>query len=107
MSEAHADVTKHVRSYIAVFATLGVFTIITVAVSRIDLGGGANIGVALAIATFKASLVAAIFMHLKWEKSISIWWMLGLCAIFVVVLMLVPMLGMLDAPPGVTVGTWG
>lgn len=107
MSEAHADVSKHVKSYIAVFVALAVFTIITVAASRIDLGAGVNVGVALAIAAFKASLVAAIFMHLKWEKSISIWWLLGLCAIFFIVLMVLPVLIALDVPPGVKMGTWG
>ena len=106
MNDAHAEVNKHVKIYIAVFAALACFTIITVAASRVDLGAGVNVGVALLIAAFKASLVAAIFMHLKWEKSISIWWMLGICGLFLVVLMLVPVLTSIDTPPGVTKGIW-
>lgn len=85
MSDAHADVSKHIKSYVAVFVTLAVFTIITVAVSTVNFGGSLNIVVALAIAAFKASLVAAIFMHLKWEKSPSIWWVLALCAVLLLV----------------------
>ena len=107
MGDSHADISKHVKSYILVFITLAVFTVITVLVSRIDLGSGVNVALALLIATFKASLVAAIFMHLKWEKSIYVWWPLILCAVFFIFLMLLPVLAVSDLPPGVKIGTWG
>jgi len=48
-----------------VWAGLMVLTIITVAVTRVDLGG-ANLWIALAIATVKAGLVALFFMHLRY-----------------------------------------
>jgi caa(3)-type oxidase subunit IV len=80
------EVRRHVRGYLMVGATLLAFTIITVALSYVDFGwvfsrmfhfnmseaGGrkANITVALLVATFKAGLVAAIFMHLSAEKRL-------------------------------------
>jgi cytochrome c oxidase subunit 4 len=69
----HADdgeVHAHVSStpfYIGVFAALIILTIITVKVSYYDFGQ-ANIIIALLVATVKASLVAAFFMHLRHDK---------------------------------------
>jgi cytochrome c oxidase subunit 4 len=70
-AEEHAahDVAKHIRAYMMVGLTLLVFTGITVALSYIDFGTQkANVAVAMLVATFKAGLVAAIFMHLSNEK---------------------------------------
>lgn len=71
-SDEH-DVSKHVRGYLFVGGLLLLFTGITVALSYIDFGSQkANMSVGMAVATFKAGLVAAIFMHLKSEKA-TIW----------------------------------
>ncbi len=52
-------------------ATLLVFTAVTVALSYVDFGAPkANVAVAMLVATFKAGLVAAIFMHLAAEKRL-------------------------------------
>lgn len=107
MGDAHADAGKHVKSYILVFVTLAICTVLTVAASTVDFGGSWNVIIALFIAAFKALLVASIFMHLKWEKSISIWWALAVCAMFFVILMSVPVLVANDLPPAVQIGTWG
>src|SRR5882762_6315620 len=65
------DVSKHIRGYLLVGLTLIVFTGITVALSYVNFGTQkANIAVALLVATFKAGLVAAIFMHLAAEKRL-------------------------------------
>ena len=65
------NVQKHVRGYLMVGATLLAFTIITVALSYVNFGTmKANVAVALLVATFKAGLVAAIFMHLSAEKRL-------------------------------------
>jgi caa(3)-type oxidase subunit IV len=65
------NVQKHVRGYLMVGATLLVFTAITVALSYVNFGAPkANIAVAMLVATFKAGLVAAIFMHLAAEKRL-------------------------------------
>ena len=106
MSDAHADVSKHVKAYIGVFAALAVLTVVTVAISRVHFSGSGNIVVALVIAAFKASLVAAIFMHLKWEKSRSIWWVLAICAVFFAVLIFLPVLSVGELPPQAHHGMW-
>jgi cytochrome c oxidase subunit IV len=63
------DVSKHIRLYLLIGVTLLVFTGITVALSYINFGTQkANVAVAMLVATFKAGLVAAIFMHLSSEK---------------------------------------
>jgi caa(3)-type oxidase subunit IV len=73
-SEAHDehaahDVSKHIRAYLMVGATLLLFTGITVLLSYMNFGTQkANVAVAMVVATFKAGLVAAIFMHLSNEK---------------------------------------
>ena len=63
----HVD--KHVKGYLLVGGTLLFCTALTVWLSYWDFGSRrANIVVAMALATFKAGLVAAIFMHLKSER---------------------------------------
>jgi caa(3)-type oxidase subunit IV len=77
------DVSKHVRGYLLVGAVLLVFTGLTVALSYVHLGSQkANVAVALVVATFKAGLVAYIFMHLSAEKKL-IYRILIFTAIFV------------------------
>src|SRR5712691_10739447 len=65
------DVSKHVRGYLMVGATLLVFTGLTVFLSYVNFGSQkTNVAVALLVATFKAGLVAYIFMHLSAEKKL-------------------------------------
>jgi caa(3)-type oxidase subunit IV len=45
-----------------------ILTVITVAISRVDLGKSMNWLLGLAVACAKASLVVMIFMHLNHEK---------------------------------------
>ncbi|AUX26197.1 cytochrome c oxidase subunit IV [Sorangium cellulosum] len=64
-----ADHVPHVlplKVYIATWLALLVLTVVTVAVSYVDLGA-ANLAVAMLIASMKAGVVALIFMHLKWD----------------------------------------
>jgi cytochrome c oxidase subunit IV len=65
-----ADIDRHVRVYITVFVALMALTIITVAISYLDLSTPVAIGVALFVATIKGSLVACYFMHLISEKKL-------------------------------------
>ena len=53
-----------------VLITLLILTALTVAASRIHFGS-ANMLIAMAIASIKASLVIAFFMHLKWDTGIN------------------------------------
>jgi cytochrome c oxidase subunit 4 len=87
--DAH-DIQAHVRTYYKVFGALMVLTAITVAVSYLHMPVIPAVIVALAIASFKAALVAAVFMHLKGEKQI-IYWSLYLTAVFFVLLFALPM----------------
>ena len=87
--DAH-DIQAHVRTYYKVFGALMVLTFITVAVSYLHMSVIPAVIVALAIASFKAALVAAVFMHLKGEKQI-IYWSLYLTAVFFVLLFALPM----------------
>ena len=52
-----------------VFVSLIALTVLTVAVTYVDLGS-ANLWVALIIAGVKALLVAGIFMHLAFDKGV-------------------------------------
>lgn len=69
MSNADTPHIIPLRVYIGIGAALLVLTVTTVAVSMIDLGF-LNIVVALAIATFKALLVAFFFMHLYYDNKL-------------------------------------
>ena len=53
-----------------VFAALLVFTVLTVAVTWVDLGSF-NLLIALAVAVVKATLVALYFMHLRYDKPFN------------------------------------
>jgi cytochrome c oxidase subunit IV len=67
----HDEGISHVtpmRLLIGIWACLMVLTIITVAVTSIDLGSRVNLIVAMGIATLKAGLVATYFMHLRWDR---------------------------------------
>ena len=90
MSDSHSiDIDKHVRTYILVFVSLMVLTLVTVAVWRIHLPIHQAIAVALLIATIKGSLVACYFMHLISEKKLILWVLL-LTVVFFFALLLLP-----------------
>jgi cytochrome c oxidase subunit 4 len=65
-----AEIDKHVRVYITVFVALMALTLITVAVSYLDLSTPMAIALALFIAIIKGTLVACYFMHLISEKKL-------------------------------------
>jgi caa(3)-type oxidase subunit IV len=64
-------VGRHVKGYLMVGGALLFCTALTVALSYVNFGTQkANIAVAMLVATLKAGLVAAIFMHLSAEKKL-------------------------------------
>ena len=77
------------RKYMMVFASLAVLTIVTVAVSYLDLSIGMAVTLAMIVASVKGTLVAAYFMHLLDERK-TIYAILVLTMVFLVVLMVVP-----------------
>jgi len=58
---------SHVPRYAIVWIALLLFTMLTWGLSRLHLGGGWGIVIALAIACTKGALVALFFMHL-WDQ---------------------------------------
>ncbi len=92
MADSAEAVRKSIRTYLFIGAILFIGTVLTVLVATVpalDVGHhgfdtmDAILG--LAIATTKATLVAAIFMHLNHEKK-SIYWIFGGSFVFVVAL---------------------
>jgi caa(3)-type oxidase subunit IV len=97
--DAH-EIEHHIRMYWKVGFILFAFTAITVFLSYVDLdkffrGHGWNMKIGLVVATFKVSLVMAIFMHLKEERS-TIWRVLYFTFFFVAGLFLLTLLAWWD-----------
>ena len=85
------DMKSHIKVYWNVFFALLAFTVLPVAVSYYDFGSVFwTFFVGISIAVFKAYLVAGFFMHLNDERK-SIYYLLGLSAIFLFVLLFIPM----------------
>jgi cytochrome c oxidase subunit IV len=105
--DAHAaqdDIRSHVKTYFMIFGALMVLTIVTVAVSYLELATPMAVTVALIVAMIKGSLVAMYFMHLLHERKV-IYWVLILTVIFFVFLMFVPLFTNTNKIPGTTPGT--
>lgn len=81
-----AELQKHVKKYLWIGAILILFTGFTIWLSFIELPTHSlNIIVGMIVATFKASLVALIFMHLNHERPL-IYKFLAFTTVFCVVL---------------------
>ena len=82
----------HEINYYAIFGTLVILTIVTVAVAFINIQNEAiKVALALAIASIKATCVALFFMHLKFEgKLIYMIAIVPLCLCVVLVVALIP-----------------
>jgi cytochrome c oxidase subunit 4 len=81
-------VSDHIVSpkiYFAIFGTLMVGTFLTVVAAYKDLGQW-NIVIALAIATFKATLVVLFFMHARYSPKRT--QLVVVCAVFWLAIML-------------------
>jgi len=97
-AQHHEDFRHHVRRYLYIFYALLFGTIITVLASYIPFGNHAiNIGVALAIASGKAFLVAGYFMHLVSERKM-IYGLLGFTVVFFIGLMFLTVYAFADFP---------
>lgn len=75
-SHAHDDGAIHVHvvpvSLLAmIFGILMVLTVLTYAVTRVDLGYEMNLLVAIVIAVVKGALVCLYFMHLRWDNPFN------------------------------------
>ncbi|MBI4063591.1 MAG: cytochrome C oxidase subunit IV family protein [Elusimicrobia bacterium] len=83
----------NIKLYLGVFAVLMALTVVTVLVSYLHFPKTLAILIGLAIATFKAGLVATFFMHLKGERAL-IFSVLGVTFFFVIFLYLLPIVDM-------------
>lgn len=88
MNETQAR-APNVQLYLLIFGVLMFLTVVTVTISYFHLPPAPAILIGLMIATVKASLVAAFFMHLKGERAI-IYGLLGMTAVFTAVLFILP-----------------
>ena len=73
--DAHAPGEIHIHAVppwllLTVFGALLVLTVLTVAITKIELGAFA-VWAALAIAVVKATLVTLYFMHLRWDTPMN------------------------------------
>lgn len=70
---AHDDGQMHIhvvplKLLAGIFIILMVLTVLTYAVTMIDLGYTGNLIVAITIAVIKGALVCLYFMHLRWDN---------------------------------------
>ena len=92
----HGHHDMHLKLYIGIGIALILLTGFTVFLSYVDFGSQArNMVVGMIVATFKVSLVMAIFMHLKGERP-TIWRFLYFTAFFVLGLFLLTLLHWVD-----------
>ncbi len=86
------EIDRHVRTYLFVFGSLLVLTMITVGAWKfLHMPLPMTIGLALFIAIIKGSLVACYFMHLISERKLVLG-VLALTTVFFFFLLLVPMI---------------
>ena len=95
----HEDVSKHMGKYYVVFVALLCLTAVTVGVSYLHLARPLAITVALIIASVKAAMVAAVFMHLISERKV-IYAVLILTALFFIILLALPNLTVFEHHSG-------
>jgi len=84
MSEEHAHIVPY-KTFLVIWVALLILTGVTIVVAQYNLGP-LNIWVALGIATLKAGLVVAVFMHMKYETrlfQLALFSALAILAIFI------------------------
>lgn len=84
------EIRRETRTYVMVFVALAVLTIVTVAISYLDVGTAAAVFLALLVATVKGSLVAGYFMHLIAEEKL-VYAVLILTFVFFLALIFLPL----------------
>ena len=93
---SHHSIEKYIKTYINVFIALGFLTVVTVAVSYLEVSFIEAFFIAMTVATIKGSLVLGYFMHLMTERQMIIW-ILAATAISFLILMFLPLISVTDA----------
>lgn len=83
------EIRQETRRYLVIFAALAGLTVVTVAVSYLDLPTSTAVVLAMVIATIKGSLVAGYFMHLLDEQKV-IYAILALTIFFFMLVFVLP-----------------
>jgi len=94
-AETKESIKHHIQVYIKVFIALAILTIVTVAVSYLDVSFIEAFFIAITVATIKGSLVLGFFMHLISEKQMIIWILVATLIAFVI-LMFIPLINVTD-----------
>ena len=94
-TESKESIEHHIQTYIRVFIALGVLTVITVAVSYLDVSFIEAFFIAMVVASIKGSLVLGYFMHLITERQIIIWILVATVTTFII-LMFIPLISLTD-----------
>ena len=89
------DIQHHIKVYMNVFMALAVLTIVTVAVSYLEVSFIEAFFIAITVATIKGSLVLCYFMHLLTERQ-AIIWILVTTFIAFLILMFIPLISLTD-----------
>ncbi len=89
------DIQHHIKVYMNVFIALAVLTLVTVAVSYLEVSFIEAFFIAVTVATIKGSLVLSYFMHLLTEKP-AVLWILATTMIAFLILMFIPLISMTD-----------
>lgn len=71
--EEHAKHSPSYKDYIAIFAGLLILTTATVLIAYSSLSNGTKETLAFVIASVKALMVALIFMHLRFEPRVIVY----------------------------------
>ena len=96
IKKEHAeDIQHHVKIYINVFIALAILTVVTVAVSFLDVSFIEAFFIAITVATIKGSLVLSFFMHLLEERPAVIW-ILATTMVAFLILMFIPLISLTD-----------
>ena len=96
IKKEHAeDIQHHVKIYTNVFIALAILTVVTVAVSFLDVSFIEAFFIAITVATIKGSLVLSYFMHLLEEKPAVIWILVTTMVTFLI-LMFIPLISLTD-----------
>ena len=94
-TESKESIEHHIQTYIRVFIALGVLTVITVAVSYLNVSFIEAFFIAMTVATIKGSLVLGYFMHLITERQMIIWILVATLVSFII-LMFIPLISLTD-----------
>ena len=94
-SNHEEDIQHHIKVYMNVFIALAILTVITVAVSFLDVSFIEAFFIAITVATIKGSLVLSYFMHLLEERPAVIW-ILATTMVAFLILMFIPLISLTD-----------